>query len=57
MNYVYDKRLEGIAEVRDESDRTGLRIVIELKKDVRWQKVFYNIYIKIRIYKSRITLI
>lgn len=30
----HDKRLEGIADVRDESDRTGLRIVIEMKKDV-----------------------
>ena len=29
-----DKRLDGIADVRDESDRTGLRIVIEMKKDV-----------------------
>lgn len=29
-----DKRLDGISEIRDESDRTGLRIVIELKKDV-----------------------
>jgi len=29
-----DKRLDGIADVRDESDRTGLRIVIELKKEV-----------------------
>lgn len=29
-----DKRLEGIADVRDESDRTGLRIVIEMKKEV-----------------------
>lgn len=28
------KRIEGISEVRDESDRTGLRVVIELKKDV-----------------------
>jgi topoisomerase-4 subunit A len=28
-----DKKLEGISEVRDETDRTGLRIVIELKKD------------------------
>ncbi len=27
-----DKKLDGIAEVRDETDRTGLRIVIELKK-------------------------
>ena len=30
----HDKRLEGIAEVRDESDRTGLRIVIEMKKEI-----------------------
>lgn len=29
-----DKKLDGIAEIRDESDRTGLRIVIELKKDI-----------------------
>lgn len=29
-----NRRLEGISEVRDESDRTGLRIVVELKKDV-----------------------
>ena len=29
-----DKRLDGIADVRDESDRTGLRIVIEMKKEV-----------------------
>ncbi|KOS68492.1 DNA gyrase subunit A [Lysinibacillus contaminans] len=29
-----DKRLDGIAEIRDESDRTGLRVVIELKKDI-----------------------
>ena len=28
-----DRKVEGIAEVRDETDRTGLRIVIELKKD------------------------
>ncbi|TQR19502.1 DNA topoisomerase IV subunit A [Psychrobacillus vulpis] len=30
----HDKRLEGIADVRDESDRTGLRIVIEMKKEI-----------------------
>ena len=29
-----DRKLDGIADVRDESDRTGLRIVVELKKDV-----------------------
>lgn len=30
----HDRRLEGIAEIRDETDRTGLRIVVELKKDI-----------------------
>ena len=30
-----DKKVEGIMEVRDETDSNGLRIVIELKKDVR----------------------
>ncbi|KYG91882.1 DNA gyrase subunit A [[Bacillus] sp. KCTC 13219] len=34
-----DKRLEGIADVRDESDRNGLRIVIEMKKDVQAQGI------------------
>ena len=29
-----DRKLDGIADVRDESDRTGLRIVIELKKEI-----------------------
>ena len=30
---VRDKRLEGISDIRDETDRNGMRIVIELKKD------------------------
>ena len=30
----FDRKLDGIADVRDESDRTGLRIVVELKKDM-----------------------
>src|SRR5690606_18219646 len=34
-DHRFDRKLEGISEVRDESDRTGLRIVIELKKDVQ----------------------
>lgn len=29
---VNDRRLDGISEIRDESDRDGLRIVVELKK-------------------------
>lgn len=39
-----DKRLEGIAEIRDESDRTGLRIVIELKKDIQGEGILQYLY-------------
>ena len=35
---VHDKRVEGISDIRDESDRSGMRIVIELKKDVNRQR-------------------
>lgn len=41
---VKDKRIEGISDVRDESDRHGLRIVIELKKDVNAQVVLNTLY-------------
>ena len=43
--------LDGIAEIRDESDRTGLRIVIELKKDIPGPGYFKLSYLKQRIYK------
>src|SRR5580692_6171456 len=39
-----DKRIEGIAEARDESDRDGIRFVIELKKDVLPQIVVNQLY-------------
>ena len=39
-----DKRIEGISEVRDESDREGMRIVIELKKDTFPQVVLNQLY-------------
>ncbi|MFT4416021.1 DNA topoisomerase IV subunit A [Fredinandcohnia humi] len=39
-----DRKLEGINEVRDETDRTGLRIVIELKKDADAEGVLYYLY-------------
>ncbi|SES78152.1 DNA topoisomerase IV subunit A [Oceanobacillus limi] len=39
-----DRKVEGIAEVRDETDRTGLRIVIELKKDVNSEGVLNFLY-------------
>jgi len=38
------KRISGIAEVRDESDREGLRIVIELKKEAQPRQVLNNLY-------------
>ncbi|WAA13453.1 DNA topoisomerase IV subunit A [Fervidibacillus halotolerans] len=39
-----DRKIEGISEVRDETDRTGLRIVIELKKDVDAQGILNFLY-------------
>ncbi|MGJ7921168.1 DNA topoisomerase IV subunit A [Neobacillus sp. LXY-4] len=39
-----DRKVEGISEVRDETDRTGLRIVIELKKDVDAEGVLNYLY-------------
>ncbi|WP_160723474.1 DNA topoisomerase IV subunit A [Bacillus sp. USDA818B3_A] len=39
-----DRKVEGMSEVRDETDRTGLRIVIELKKDADAEGVLYYLY-------------
>lgn len=39
-----DKKVEGIAEVRDETDRTGLRVVIDLKKDANSEGVLNYLY-------------
>ncbi len=41
---VKDKRLEGISDLRDESDRNGMRIVIELKRDANAQVVLNKLY-------------
>ena len=41
---VKGKRLEGIAELRDESDRQGMRIVIELRKDAQPEQVLNSLY-------------
>ncbi len=41
---IRDKRIEGIRECRDESDRDGMRLVIELKKDVFPQVVLNQLY-------------
>ncbi|PRM97512.1 DNA gyrase subunit A [Aliarcobacter cryaerophilus] len=43
-NLAKDKQIEGIAEVRDESDRDGIRVVIELKKDAMAEIVLNNLY-------------
>ncbi|OAT73978.1 DNA topoisomerase IV subunit A [Parageobacillus thermoglucosidasius] len=40
----FDKKLDGIADVRDETDRTGLRIVIELKKDADAEGILNYLY-------------
>ncbi|MBV9068199.1 MAG: DNA gyrase subunit A [Acidobacteria bacterium] len=41
---VHDKRIEGISDLRDESDREGMRIVIELKRDAIAEVVLNNLY-------------
>ena len=41
---VKEKRIEGISDLRDESDREGLRIVIELKRDANAQVVLNQLY-------------
>ncbi len=41
---VKDKRVEGISDIREESDRDGMRIVIELKKDANAQVVLNTLY-------------
>lgn len=41
---VKDKRIEGISDLRDESDRDGMRIVIELKRDANAQVVLNRLY-------------
>ena len=41
---VRDKRLDGISDIRDETDRNGMRIVIELKKDANPQVVLNRLY-------------
>ncbi len=41
---VKDKRLDGISDLRDETDRNGMRMVIELKKDVNPQVVLNNLF-------------
>jgi DNA gyrase subunit A len=44
VELVHDKKLEGIADIRDESDREGMRLVIELKRDAVAKVVLNNLY-------------
>ena len=41
---VKDKRVEGISDLRDESDREGIRVVIELKRDANAQVVLNQLF-------------
>jgi DNA gyrase subunit A len=41
---VNQGRLDGISDIRDESDRNGMRVVIELKRDIQPQKVLHQLY-------------
>ena len=43
-NLVKDKRVDGISDLRDESDREGMRIVVELKRDVNAQVVLNQLF-------------
>ncbi len=43
-NLVKDKKIEGINDLRDESDRSGIRVVIELKRDAYPKKVLNRLY-------------
>ncbi|TSC69278.1 MAG: DNA gyrase subunit A [Parcubacteria group bacterium Gr01-1014_66] len=47
-----EKRIEGIRDIRDESDKDGLRIAIDLKQDAQPQKVLNNLYRKTDLEKS-----
>ena len=49
---VRDKRIEGISDIRDESDRDGMRIVIECKKDANAQVVLNTLYKKTKLQSS-----
>jgi len=51
-NQVRDKRLDGISGLRDESDRNGMRIVIELKKDANTQVVLNRLFAQTQLQSS-----
>jgi len=46
VKLVKDKKVEGISDLRDESDRDGMRIVIDLKRDAQAQVILNKLYVK-----------
>ncbi len=51
-NLVKDKKIDGISDIRDESDREGMRIVIELKRDSNPEIILNNLYKKTSLQMS-----
>lgn len=51
-NLVRDGKLQGIRDLRDESDKDGVRVVIELKKDAFAQKVLNKLYVMTDLQKN-----
>ena len=49
---VHDKRLDGISDLRDETDRNGMRIVIELKRDANAQVVLNRLFKQTQLQSS-----
>lgn len=49
---VKEKRLDGIADLRDESDRNGMRIVIELKRDANAQVILNRLFMQTQLQSS-----
>ena len=48
-DHVKEKKIEGISDIRDESDRTGMRIVIELKRDANPQIVLNQLLVQTQL--------
>lgn len=44
VNLINDKKIEGISDLRDESDKTGIRIVLELKRDAQAEIILNQLY-------------
>ena len=49
---VRDKKLEGITDIRDESDRSGMRVVVELKRDANGEVLLNQLYTHTQLQQS-----